>query len=178
MKDLLPSPEHELALGDGHRQRWAEQRCLEMRVAVAIMPGLLVAVITAGRNELVQNCRQILLQARLEFNRTQRGRTPYVEDMRQPSFDSRRAYDRGQLFGEVMHVPVAFGAERDLLLIGHERLPRMDGQRKANLVRKIETTLSFGLVIGAALAFTIWHEPGCGTLLTYFAVRGVLYGSH
>ena len=48
----------------------------------------------------------------------------------------------------------------------------------ANLVRKMETTLSFGLVIGAALAFTIWHEPGCGTLLTYFAVRGVLCGSH
>jgi len=47
----------------------------------------------------------------------------------------------------------------------------------ANLVRKIETTLSFGSVIGAALAFTIWHEPSCGTLLTYFAVRGVLYGS-
>ena len=48
----------------------------------------------------------------------------------------------------------------------------------ANLVRKMETTLSFGLVIGAPLAFTIWHEPRCGTLLTYFAVRGVLYGSH
>ncbi len=48
----------------------------------------------------------------------------------------------------------------------------------ANLVRKIETALSFGLVVGAALAFTIWHEPGCGTLLTYFAVRVVLYGSH
>jgi hypothetical protein len=48
----------------------------------------------------------------------------------------------------------------------------------ANLVRKIETTLSFGLVVGAALAFTIWHEPGCGTLVTYFAVRGVLYGGH
>jgi hypothetical protein len=47
----------------------------------------------------------------------------------------------------------------------------------ANLVRKIETTLSFGLVVGAALAFTIWHEPGCGTLLTYFAVRGAVYGT-
>jgi hypothetical protein len=48
----------------------------------------------------------------------------------------------------------------------------------ANLIRKIETALLFGLVVAAALAFTIWHEPGCGTLLTYFAVRGVLYGSH
>src|SRR6266852_9299866 len=99
-----------------------------MRVAVSIMPGLLVAVITAGRNELVQNCRQILLQARLEFNRTKRCRTSYVEDMHQPSFDSGRVYDRGQLFREVMHVPVAFGAERDLLLIGHERLLRMDNE--------------------------------------------------
>ena len=48
----------------------------------------------------------------------------------------------------------------------------------ANLVRKIEATLSFGLVVAAALAFTIWHELGSGTLLTYFAVRGVLYGGH
>src|SRR6266568_7541595 len=181
VNDLLPSTEQELAFGDGYRQRWAEQRCLEMGVAVSIMPGLLVPVITAGRNELVQNCRQVALQARLEFNRTQRGRTPHVEDMHQPSFDSGRVSDRGYLFGEVMHVPVAFGAERDLLLIGHERLPRMDGQRKANLVRKIETTLSFGLDIGAALAFTIWHEPGCGTLLTLLcgarrAVRQPLSG--
>jgi hypothetical protein len=44
----------------------------------------------------------------------------------------------------------------------------------ANLVRKIETTLSLGLVVGAALAFTIWHEPGCGTLLTYCGARCAL----
>jgi hypothetical protein len=52
-------------------------------------------------------------------------------------------------------------------LIGHERLLRMDNEWLI-LVRKMETTLSFGLIIGAALAFTIWNEPGCGTLLTYF----------
>ncbi len=46
-----------------------------MRVAIAIVPGVLMAVVTAGWNELVQNCRQIAFQARLEFNRTQRGLT-------------------------------------------------------------------------------------------------------
>jgi hypothetical protein len=48
--------------------------------------------------------------------------------MHQSSFDSRRACDRRYLFREVMHVPVAFGAERNLLLIGRERLRRMNNE--------------------------------------------------
>ena len=48
MEDLLPSTKYELSLGDGHGQRWPKQRGLQMRVAVAIMPGLLVGVRRLG----------------------------------------------------------------------------------------------------------------------------------
>ena len=41
----------------------------------------------------------------------------------------------------------------------------------------IEYTLVLGLVTSAAFAFFAWREPACGVLLTYSAVRIVLYGS-
>ena len=43
-----------------------------MRVAVAIVPRLLMTVVAAGRNELIQNGGQVMLQSWLELNRTDR----------------------------------------------------------------------------------------------------------
>src|SRR6266516_4339669 len=40
-----------------------------MRMPIAIVPGLFVAVVTARREELVQHCRQVLLESWLEFDR-------------------------------------------------------------------------------------------------------------
>src|SRR5215472_3400645 len=67
MEDLLPGAKHEFALCDGHGQRWPEQRSLQVRMAIAIVPGLLVPIGAAGRDELVQNSGQVLLQSRLEL---------------------------------------------------------------------------------------------------------------
>ena len=61
MEDLLPSTKYELSHDDGHGQRWPKQRGLQMRVAVAIMPGLLVAVRATGRDQLIQDGGQIML---------------------------------------------------------------------------------------------------------------------
>jgi hypothetical protein len=47
-----------------------------MRVAVAIVRRLLMTVVAAGRNELIQNSGQIMLQSWLELNRTDRRRAP------------------------------------------------------------------------------------------------------
>ncbi|MGA7927241.1 MAG: hypothetical protein WCA20_14790 [Candidatus Sulfotelmatobacter sp.] len=52
-----------------------------MRVAVAIVPRLLMTVVAAGRNELIQNGGQVMLregvkQSWLELNRTDRRRAP------------------------------------------------------------------------------------------------------
>jgi hypothetical protein len=45
-----------------------------------------------------------------------------------------------------------------------------------SLLRTIEVLLMLGLVMAALYAVTLWHEPACGVLLLYFAVRLALYG--
>jgi len=60
-----------------------------MRVAVAIVAGLLMTVVAAGRNELIQNGGQVMLQYWLELNRTDCRRAPDVENVDCLRFDSR-----------------------------------------------------------------------------------------
>jgi len=45
-----------------------------------------------------------------------------------------------------------------------------------SLLRTIEFLLMLGLVTGSGCAFTLWHEPACGVILLYLAVRLALYG--
>src|ERR1700757_4390735 len=94
MEDLLPGTKYELSLRDGHGQRWPEQRALQMRVAVAIMPGLLVAVRATGWDQLIQDGGQIMLQSRLELNRPHRSCAADVENVDRASLDTRRGHDR------------------------------------------------------------------------------------
>ena len=53
MKDLLPGPKNELAIGDGRRERWFEQRGLQVRMTAPVALCLLMTVIAAGRDEFV-----------------------------------------------------------------------------------------------------------------------------
>src|SRR5262245_59778893 len=68
VEDLLPRPQHRLAAGDGDGQRRAEDGRLQVRVAVAVVPGLLVAVLPRRREQPVQGRRQVAAQARLELD--------------------------------------------------------------------------------------------------------------
>jgi len=61
VENLLPGAQDELTVADGHSQRWPEQGRLQVGVPVTVMPGLLVPVVTAGRDELVEKVRQIML---------------------------------------------------------------------------------------------------------------------
>jgi len=45
-----------------------------------------------------------------------------------------------------------------------------------SLLRTIEFALLLWLVISSGCAFTVWHEPACGVILLYLAVRLALYG--
>ena len=77
-----------------------------MRVAVAIMPCLFVAVVAAGRNESVQNGGQVMLQPRLEFNRAEGACTPNIEYVNGAGLDPRGTYNPGNLLSKVVHVTV------------------------------------------------------------------------
>ncbi len=121
--DLLPGAQYQLAVGDGHGQRWPEQRRLQMRVAVAIMPGLFVAVVAAGRDELVQYGGQITLQPRLELNGADRSCAPDVENIDCAGPDPGLGHHRSNLLSDVVHVTVPFCHDENLLLIAHRLIP-------------------------------------------------------
>src|SRR5262249_1633518 len=88
-------------------------------MAVAIMPRLLVAVVAAGRDQLIQNRRQVLPKSGLELNGTDRRRAADGENVNGPGFDTRGTHDRCHSLGKVLHVAVTFGVDGNLLLIAH-----------------------------------------------------------
>jgi len=57
-------------------------------LAIAIVPGLFVAVVAARREELVQHCRQVLLESGLEFDRADGARAADVKDICHPGADA------------------------------------------------------------------------------------------
>src|SRR5438552_4910709 len=123
MENLLPGAENQLPIRDRHGQGWSEQCCLQVGMTIAIVPGLFVAVVAAGRNQLIQNGRHVSLQPGLELNRTDRRCAADVEDIGNSSFDTRGVHDGGHLLGDVFHVPVTFGIQRNLVLKAHVCLP-------------------------------------------------------
>ena len=88
-------------------------------MSVAVVPGLFVAVVAAGRDEFVENLRKVALEAGLELDCAYGSGAADGEDMDEASTDSRCCGDGGDLFGEVVHVSVAGGGEGDLLLVRH-----------------------------------------------------------
>ena len=88
MEDLLPCSEHRFCARNRHGQRRPEQRRLQMGVAVAIVPRLLMAVRAAGRNQFVQKLWQVALQTRFELNGADRGRAADVKDVRSAGVNS------------------------------------------------------------------------------------------
>jgi len=116
MKDLLPGPENQLSISDGHGQGWPEERRLQMRMAVAVVPGLFVAIVAARRDQFVQDGRHVGAQAWLEFNGADRGSASHVEYVHDPGPDAGMGDSRGDLIRQVMHVPMASGSNRNLVL--------------------------------------------------------------
>ena len=107
VKDLLPGPEKELSIRDGYRQRWSEKGRLQMGMAVAVVPGLLVAIVAAGRDEFIENRRHVRAQTWFKFNRANRGGATHIEYVRDPRPNAGMGDSRGYVIGEVMHIPVA-----------------------------------------------------------------------
>src|ERR1700687_757526 len=91
-----------------------------MRMVVAIVPRLFVAVVSARWNKPVQDSGQIMLQARLELNRADRCCAADVENVGRAGSNARGCHNRSNLLGDVVHVAVPFGHQGNLLLITHK----------------------------------------------------------
>src|SRR5215469_754745 len=111
MKDLLPGPEDGLSISNGHGQGWPEKCRLQMRMAVAVVPGLFVAIVAARRDQFVQDGRHVCAQPWLEFNGANRGGASHVEYVDDPRPDAGIRDSLGDLISEVVHVPMASGGD-------------------------------------------------------------------
>ena len=119
MEYLLPRAQHGFAVLDRNGERRAKQRRLQMGMAVPVVPRAFVTVIAAGRNQFVQHRGQVLLEARLEFDRANRARAADVENMRDADAYARFTYDAGNVVCEVVHIFVTSGLNLDFTLVNH-----------------------------------------------------------
>jgi hypothetical protein len=78
-------------------------------MAIAVVPGLLVAVILAGRHESVQQLGQISFQSRLKFNRPDRCSASYNEDMCDATTHARLLHDESDILSDIAHASMPTG---------------------------------------------------------------------
>ena len=116
VNELLPGAQHGLAVGHRRREGRPQERGLQMRMAVAVVPGLLVAVVAARRDQPVEHFGQVALEARLELDRADRRRAAHAEHLHDARLDARAPDDGGNLVGDLGHVPVACRLEGELFL--------------------------------------------------------------
>src|SRR5215467_11249786 len=88
-------------------------------MAVAILPGLLVSVSSAWRNEFVQDLRKITLQTAFEFNCPNGCCASYIENINCSGLDARGTDNLRNAWSEIVHVTVACGTNCNLLLMCH-----------------------------------------------------------
>ena len=119
MDDLLPRAQERLAVAHGRRKRRAQERGLEMRMAVAVVPGHLVAVIAARRNQAVEHLGQVAFEARLELDHAHGRRASDAKHVGDARRYARALDDRRHLTGEGRHLPMALGLEREFFLMDH-----------------------------------------------------------
>jgi len=84
-----------------------------MRVAVAIVPRLLMTVVAARRNQLIQNGRQVMLQSWLELNRTDCRRATDIENVDCPQIEESYCFPAATLLRlpDLLHIPTWRGSK-------------------------------------------------------------------
>ena len=97
VEDLLPGSQHGLSVFDRHSERRSKHCGLQVGVAVAVVPGVLVAVFAAGRQQLVQHRRQVLLEAWFEFNGADGPGAADIEDVHETAAHTRFSYNLSRL---------------------------------------------------------------------------------
>jgi hypothetical protein len=166
VKDLLPGSQDQTAFLDGNGQGRAEHGCLQMRMAVAVMPGLFMAVAAAGGHELVQKVRQVLPESRFVFNGAHGGRTADIENMSSSRFNAGLFYNLANVTGQVMQVVVPVGFEGEYLLVNHGDHPRVyDDDSCSNAVSQrfddFSIFIDFGIrqPVFLAISGNFWVQP-------------------
>ena len=83
----------------------------DLDVAINALPGLFVAIVPAGWNQLVQSGRHVGAEPGFEFNGADRGRAPHVEYVHHARPDAGVRHRRSHSLGKVLHVAVSPGCD-------------------------------------------------------------------
>ena len=134
MENLLPGAQHRFSTGHRHGQGRPQQRGLQMRMAVAIVPRLFVSVIAARRDEFVQQVGQVFHQARFEFDGADCAGAADVEYVRRARAHAGVMDDLRHVRRQVVHLPVTARFQQDLFLVNHALFLRATKtERKSDL---------------------------------------------
>ena len=116
---LLPCAEHEGTFADRDGKRGTHDRCLQVRMAVAVVPGPFVPVIPARRHKLIENIRQILDEARFVFDCTDRTCAAHIEQVDNTGIDAGTADNVLDVTGNLVHLAMVGCCERYSFLMCH-----------------------------------------------------------
>ena len=119
MEDLLPGAKDGSAIVEGDSERRPHPGGLKMGVGIAVMPSLLVAIVAARWNELVEDFRHVPLEAGFELDRANGTGGAYIEYVGRACLDTGIPDDGRNFRRNVLHVAVPGGVEIDFVLIGH-----------------------------------------------------------
>jgi hypothetical protein len=107
-------------------------------MAIAVVPGEFVPVIAARRDQAIQHFGQIVLEARLEFDRANRPGTADAEYLDDACLDTRARDDLHDLTGDIGHVPVPCCLEGELFLVVHGRCRSIESSHCMRLIGRFE----------------------------------------
>src|SRR5215510_10837037 len=116
--NLLPGSEQQPAVLERHGQRASQQRSSDMRMAVAVVPGVFVVIARVLRGDLFKRGGDVFEQSGFVFDRRDSGGRTRNEDQRLAVGESVTPEQRGDLRGDVDDVRVAARRERNR--IGNE----------------------------------------------------------
>src|SRR5690348_16787368 len=94
-----------------------------MGVAVAIVPGALMAVVPAGRKQPIQLLRQILLETRFKLDGSQGGGAADHKEGDRPTLQTGAADSFCDLFCQIVHIPMPACAAGELLMNNQDAAP-------------------------------------------------------
>lgn len=126
-EDLLPGSEDESAVADWDGDLGPEPGCLEVGVSVSVVPGSLVAVVSAWGHEPVEDVGEVLLEAGFEFDGADGSGAADVEDVGDAGLDVGFVDCVGDVAGDVVHVAVPGGGYGELILVCHEECSYRQG---------------------------------------------------
>ena len=109
MKDLLPGAECALTLSNRYGDRGAHECCLQVRVAISVVPGQFMPVFSTWWQDSVQHLGHVANETGFIFDNADAARASHIKDVNGARLYSSALHNPGHLPGNIMHLAVVAG---------------------------------------------------------------------